>query len=555
MKKLSAALICLFFAAGPAAGAPGSPVPPVIGTGDWQASFPRDGTGFYLRRAADPREEKQFLRFSLVDGTGAPGRITAVTGIEPPDGKYASVTLDFSFPYGEGGATVVFSEDGLAEIKPGAGAAAVRVEGEIRYGFLPGFFLEDIIYDPADAGAGAGPVYVPPENIFGAFLGGGDGLLLLAWPGDGQSIRLLPGAKSEGRATAVIEVALEGKELHAGLLAARGIWHEIRLRDEERRGEATLAWEKPFEAEWRTQLTWSGIETVFLFREGRRTEHRLGGGLYPAWFEEGQAFIFPGSGFYPAAVKTVIYPFDGHQSSLFGFLNRTPLSDHFAEIMKTVSCHPAPARYQWVASVGFTACWGTGLLRRSLMSAGIQDREQAFLDRWLDSVVYSIRGTQYRRERYGLLIERIAARIEAWLAKDTDADTGEFLGEMSGHAAAMKQRHHAMVTRDGRETPAGYVDRAQELAARMREIITIGGRELSPEYDYIVRRLNHYAWQQQEDTGGYRGGGYGHHWRDWFFQAGRLSGDSPLAAEYARVIRGDIREFLKGRRWETIGIR
>lgn len=517
----------------------------VAGNG-WSAEFPLGADAFRMRREPSPGESAASVTLRPASRNGRTGRISAATPADAPEGMHAAVELSVDFDGETGRALAVFAEDGLLTFSGRGGIETLALAGTAGYVFLPGFFLEDVLYDPATAGG----AHLPPEQAAGALLEAGSAIFLAAWPGETQAAMVPP-----AETAALLEMPLAGTgEIHAVLLAANGIWHQVEIpADRLGSEEIALDWKPPFPAAWRTQLSWSGIETVFLFRDGIENSHRLGG-RYPAWMNDGRAYVAPADIFFPSRqAATVIYPFDGHEESLLGFLRRTPLGEHFENIMKRSGPFSPPAGRSR-PNVGFTACWGTGLIRRSIFSSGIQDREQPFLHRWIELVLGANEGTQRRRENYGRLTDRLEELIERQRSEAATPVPAAYLDTMAETAGRMQERFQQMVSADGRNSPAGYVAWAEKLAARLKEIITVPGDEYGAEYDAIVRRLNHITWAQQETTGGYRGGGYGHHWRDWFHRAAAEAAACPEAASFAALIRGEIRDFLKARSWETPGI-
>lgn len=519
---------------------------------NWEAQFSKKEKGLFLRVWRENVEQSIMI---LPLGQGDNLTADGLTDLKLMNGDGKKIVIDATF-HGKGKeikCRFSFIDNGIAEITPLENMEGVRIKGDIRYAFLPGFFLEDIIYDPAKEN-GFSKICVPSENCIAGLSGDGNGILLCAWAEGRQQTKILLEKKEGRNCIQGIEIMLDGKSLYAGLLTGKDIWYQASFPDE-CGNDIKIPWKKPLDSnvKWRTQMLVTARETSFLFdckkREGKTYNPVLGPPiLYPLWFNEnGEACFIFSEKISPKEKRAFIYPFEGHPDTVMGFLNRTPLGKYFTGIMKKEGPFILPDSH--VPFVGFPACWGTELLRGSIIKTGIQDREQVFLDEWIKSVLNHNEGTQYRRGNYGKLINGMNEKITSWMADEKDADTLKFLEQMKSMGLKCQNAYNDLIKKDGYSSPDEYVAYAEKMGARLREIVACPGTELFPEYDDLIRRLNGVAWAQQESIGG-----FGWCLREWFTMAGYECRNNPAAIKYAGEIRKNIRVFLKARSWETMGL-
>ncbi|MDO9574362.1 MAG: hypothetical protein Q7I94_05140, partial [Candidatus Contubernalis sp.] len=436
-----------------------------------------------------------------------------------------------------------------------------------------GIFLEDIVYDPEQE-AGLSEIYVPSENIVGGFLGDGNGILICTWPEGSQKAKILLGKENGKNYIRGIEIILDGKNIYAGILTRKDIWYRASFPDESREKDIKVPWKRPFDAAWRTQLLKANIETCFLPLNQRTTakeNHNKGYSVYPVWFnKEGEAFFNLSGKIFLKEKRAFIYPFEGQSDivgyrrerekvvtktekaygeTLMGFLNRTPLGGYFTEMRKPEWPYRPPSPIPWV---GFISCPGSGLLRRTIIKAGIQDREQEFLNEWINAALNANEGTQNRRENYGKLINGMTKKITSGINNEKNSDVVGYLREMEKVVTKTEKAYNDIIMggdyrkKGGGKSPAEYVADAKKLGERLREIIPCPGTELFPEYLYIIGELNSITWSQQENICE-----VGVYLRECFQIAGYNCRNNPEAIKYAEEIRKNIRDFLRARIWET----
>jgi hypothetical protein len=140
------------------------------------------------------------------------------------------------------------------EIVPGKNAGALQVRGAARFSFLPDFFGNDVLFDPAECRAGT--VFAPAENFLVNLLDGQAALTMLVWPKDGgEEALLLPEGEGQSRRFGATQVSFNGKSVFVAVLAREGIWCGKDLRAAAK--DKTFAvpdWRPPFPAKWMTIL-------------------------------------------------------------------------------------------------------------------------------------------------------------------------------------------------------------------------------------------------------------------------------------------------------------
>ena len=512
---------------------------------NWEAQFSKKEKAIVLRVwHEDVAQSIRLTPFSR-DNIAAEG--IADLKLQSQEGTKTAVDVTFSGGGAEVKSRFCFDDNGIAEITPLAGMQGVRIEGDIRYGFLPGIFLEDIVYDP-EKETGLSEIYVPSENIVAGFLGEGNGIFICAWPEGNQKAKILLGKKDGKNYIQGIEVILDGKKIYAGLLTRKGIWYQASFPDESRGKDIKVPWKMPFAAAWKTQLLVSDIETCFMPLNYRRDaqENIDGYRVYPVWFnKEGEVFFHLSGKVFLKEKRAFIYPFEEHSETLMGFLNRTPLGEYFTKMRKPEWPYSPPRLIPWV---GFISCPGTILLRNTIIKAGIQDREQEFLDEWISAALNANEGTQNRRENYGRLINGMIKKIASEINNEKNPDAAGYLRAVEQIVVKTEKVYSDIIKggRGGYSSPAEYVAYAKKLGERLRKIIPCPGTEFFPEYDYIIHELNSVTWGQQEKICE-----VGVHLRECFQMAGYNCRNNPEAIKYAEEIRKNIRDFLRARIWET----
>jgi hypothetical protein len=200
------------------------------------------------------------------------------------------VTLDVSFSAGAGqdvSAVFTFDKTPIVAIRPAENMKGVSLAGSIEYGVAPSFIGDDLILAPGQF-ASANTLCVPAENVFLGLLNGGNSELVMTWPKGKQQMRLNLGKGGQGtRMIESIDFDNDSQSLCLAVLEAPGLWHREELKPSYLEKDVTVAWKRPFPAEWVTQLDESGVKATFAFRQSKGQIWRAVAGMYiyPVWFD------------------------------------------------------------------------------------------------------------------------------------------------------------------------------------------------------------------------------------------------------------------------------
>lgn len=156
----------------------------------------------------------------------------------------------------------------FVEVKPVADARAVEVCGRMRYGVLPDFFGNDVVFDPRRYKSDK--LVTSAENFLLGLLEGGDAIAMCVWkgrpaPAEGKAAKP---ASEEREPEVDVFFAGQGKErildrsriefcgqaVFVGLLAAKQIWLEKEISAEPAQKPVAVEWARPFEAKWRADF-------------------------------------------------------------------------------------------------------------------------------------------------------------------------------------------------------------------------------------------------------------------------------------------------------------
>lgn len=511
----------------------------VVVEGDgWRASFAK-GAGAVELACGD---EAVHIALHGRDGTRAARLETCeVLAADPIEGAQVRAVFDA----GDKGRAALFrlGRHGTVCITPEEGAAGVAVLGDMALGVLPGRRLEDVLYRPEDYGD-RDEVFVPAENWFAGLLLGGNAIVGCAWPGGGQRVSLTLGSGDREREIQAIEVGMDGKEVYVELLAAPGIWHRETPELGYLEKDVVLDWRPPFKATYKTQLPVRGETTTprtfpFLWHRHSQIRPEIGYYIWPVWLQDGRAYLHL-SKKVPPKGAFVIYPMERGERSLMGFMHRTPLGELVVERSKRA---PLPHGPRDAPNVGFVACGGTEILRRSIYALGLQKRERAYLTEHADLLADYVSIVQQKNASYFAMLGRLRAMLEGWRDKERGKPAVvAYLDEMLGQAEETEAGIRLKMELLGESTPEGHVAHADRAAARLKTLMKTGHDEVFPECDELMDTLNVLSWGHDE-TMGMR---FSMLARAWAQAAARACAGVPDAAPYAQAIRSDIRDTLNG---------
>jgi hypothetical protein len=196
--------------------------------------------------------------------------------------------------------------------------------------------------------------------------------------------------------------------------------------------------------------------------------------------------------------------------------------------------------------VGFNACWGTFLLRRSIYMSGAQNREKKFLTEHAAFLADQVAVIQARNAGYERFMEEMGERLESWLAKADAPAVRVYLEDMADHLAKLVQDHHREMDMYGATRPEDHIARANRNAKRIRELCETPGPEAFPECYELIDEFNRLSWGHDEQTGMR----FGMLTRAWAQDAARACAHVPAALPHAQEVRSAIRRALNGAvRW------
>jgi len=502
----------------------------VLASGDWQVVLSQAEAALMVVRGGQRVRVRPF---------GGGGEATSLLSCRAGD---ATVQATFAAGGAELAVGFRFASAGTIHVTPGYDVDGLTVRCPLEVGVLPGLRLEDVFYRPAGF-PNADALHVPAENWFAGLLAGGNGMVVCAWPGDGQTVRLLLKGSGPQRRAEGIEIGTAGKGLYLELLAAPGIWHNEPLKPTYLEKDVTLDWQRPFAATYKTQLpmrTETTAPRTFTFGAGRSSMWRPEVGEYvrPTWFSGAKAHLFLSKRIPPKG-DAIIYPSDDADATLMGFVRRTRVADAIIQRSQGRGLPSGPAG---APNVGFNACYGTFLVRRSIYAAGTQDREQVFLGEHADYLADNVAAVQTRNAAYSTFVETMRARLANWLADESDAAVRAYLEDMVDHVERVEAGHARKMARFGNTTHDQHIARAQRNAARLKALLGTPGQEMFPEFLTLVDELNRLSWAHDEETGMR----FGMTTRAWAQAAALGCATTPGAVEYARQIRAAIRDALNG---------
>jgi len=439
------------------------------------------------------------------------------------------------------GASFLVTREGTLRVRPAEATRGVLVCSPIAVGVLPGIQLEDILYRPEDY-PDVGEVYVPAENWFAGLLDGNDGIVACAWPDGRQRISLTKGRDDAKPLFETIKIDLAGNELYLAVLAAPAIWHIERLEAPYLERDIAIEWKRPFPATYKTQLLLRGETTIprtFVFRKKPFNQYRpeVGDCAWPVWFDGDRAFMRLSKKIPPRG-DAIIYPMEDGEKTLVGFLHRTPVADIIVRRNKRAELPHGPRE---AANVGFVACGGTGMMRRTIFAMGLQHREKEFLTEYADFLADYVAIVQKRHIGFFKFIDETRKKLTTWLEENGgDPDVRDYLQQMIELADQTEEGLWVKMELYGGKTPEEHIAQADRATQRLKELLDTPGTELFPECNEIIDMCNRLSWGHAESAGMR----FSMLAREWAEKAASACTDKPEALEYARAVRSSIRNAL-----------
>ncbi|HUV66697.1 MAG TPA: hypothetical protein VMW24_22610 [Sedimentisphaerales bacterium] len=230
----------------------------------------------------------EFVPLQLKQG---PAKISHCTILQNT-GQAAALEVSFSTGSNRLSAMVMFGRTEIIEIKPAPDVRGISLAATVRYGVVPNFIGDDLIYNPKQY-LSTDAICVPSENSLLGLLEGENDVLVVTWPEGQQQVKLALGSGQESaRLIESVDLENDGKSIYLALLSAPGIWHKEALTPSYLEKDVASRWKRPFPAKWTTQLDEAGVKTTFTFRESKLARIWRGvAGSYchPVWFNEDSA--------------------------------------------------------------------------------------------------------------------------------------------------------------------------------------------------------------------------------------------------------------------------
>ncbi|MEK7995937.1 MAG: hypothetical protein AAB403_19225, partial [Planctomycetota bacterium] len=227
----------------------------------------------------------EFVPLQLKQG---PAKISHCTIVQNT-GQAAAMEVSFSAGSSGLPVTVAFDRTEIVEIKPAQDIKGISLIAGTRYGVVPNFIGDDLIYNSSQYPS-TDAICIPSENVFLGLLEGENDVLVVTWPEGQQQVKLALGAGPEdSRLIESVDMENDGKNIYLALLSAPGIWHKEDLKPSYLEKDVASSWKRPFPAQWTTQLYEGDVKTTFTFRESKLARIWRGvAGSYchPVWFNE-----------------------------------------------------------------------------------------------------------------------------------------------------------------------------------------------------------------------------------------------------------------------------
>jgi len=515
----------------------GSGAVTVSGQG-WQAIF-RRGESEIALTAQDQTVSLTVLGIEEAPPTGLVSCEAAATFLQ----QKAEVRAVFAAGNREFEASLLFNSLGMVCVRAGDGIRGVRLSAPMAIGVLPGIRLEDVLYRPADYPERS-EITIPAENWFMGLLAGENGILACAWPDGAQSVRLRLGGAGEERRFESLELTTDGKDLYIEVLSGPGIWHRETLKPEHLERDYAPSWKPPYPVTYKTQAAVRGETTTvrtFKTAEGRNGHYRpeVGSFVVPVW-REGGRILFHYSKKVPPKGETVLYPIEGGDATLMGFLQQTPVYD-LLDARNTRS--PLPHGPRDIPNGGYVACGGTTVMRTGVFAHAVQQRDKEFLKQYADFLADYVAIVQQKNMAYFAFLAAIREKLETWLSQTNDVpEVRAYLESMRQRADQTEEAHRRKMELFGENTPEAHIARADRNAIRLKELIDLGSPEFIAECDHLVDVFNELSWAHDEVTGMR----FSLMARAWAQEAALACAEVPGAIEHAQVIRAAIRDALNG---------
>ena len=326
-----------------------------------------------------------------------------------------------------------FGKKRIVEIAPSENVNGISLFSPIRYGVVPDFISDDLIYDPQEYPL-LDALYIPSGSLFVGLLEGENDMLTVTWPVGMQRVRLV--RDSNQREPQLIEstdIENDGKSVFLALLSAPGIWHEEVLKASYLERDITSDWNRPFPAKWITQLLEDRVKTTFAFRESR-PERFWRGGVgsypYPVWFKDGITFYHLGKKIPPKG-KSLVYFLErnGTPASVSAPVDvmKDTLGRQVCRAVLDLEGRRLRSHRRKDAVIGAATCGVTNGMQ-PVFDAGKEVERKEYIHGGVDDMVYFITRQRHRINEY----QAFAGRMMKYLDQTSRArpDLKVFIDDM-----------------------------------------------------------------------------------------------------------------------------
>lgn len=374
-----------------------------------------------------------------------PVRITRV-GVLHNSGDEAVLEAVFSGQETGKSLPIVFSfgNKGIVEVRPSENVNAISLSSPIRYGIVPDFLSDDLIFDPREY-TSLKALHLPSANMFVGLLEGENDVLTVTWPAGKQRVRLVPDKRQrEPRLIESVDVENDGKSVFVAVLSAPGIWHEEVLKASYLEKDISIGWKRPFPAKWITQLLEDDVATTFTFREFRPEKFWRGGvGFYPypVWFESETAFYRLGKKIPPKG-NSLVYCLErkGTPASVSTPVDimKDTLGGEVCRAVLDVEGRRLRSHIRKDAVIGAATCEVTDGMQ-PVFEAGEEVQRKEYIHGGVDDMVYFIGRQRQRIEEY----QDFAAGMMDYLDRTTKArpDLKPFIDNMRAITRELIEQH------------------------------------------------------------------------------------------------------------------
>jgi hypothetical protein len=356
----------------------------------------------------------EFVPLQLKQGPAKISRCTIVQNT----GQAAA--LEVSFSAGNGGlpVTVAFDRTEIVEIKPAQDIKGISLAAATRYGVVPNFIGDDLIYNPRQYPS-TNAICVPPENVFLGLLEGENDVLVVTWPEGRQQVKLaLSAGQNDSRLFESVDLENDGKSIYVALLSAPGIWHKEDLKPSYLEKDVASSWKRPFPARWTTQLYEGDVKTTFTFRESKLARIWRGvAGSYchPVWFNEDHAWYHLSKKVLPKG-ESIVYFLEANNtpagvSAPVDIIKATlgrPMSDRILDLpgRKLRTHHRRGAE-----GIRRACTCGCTEAIEAVFKAGQEVAKQEYVTEAVDDMVYFVRRHVERLDEYQALARSMIAYL------------------------------------------------------------------------------------------------------------------------------------------------